>query len=185
MSNPCTECFQRILSGVNRTNKEFGRPVKHHPKLFSGKNQPNIYQLWWAARVSIPAPWDSSQSVRRRPSLSVCPGQWIMNVRRRPSISSRICCLGYTIGYITSGVGSPALSKFLTLMESKSRFVSKGQITEMVIADSDPGLASRARSGVWGAPRACAREQRRRPQAPGELGSASKYVDHHAKEEGF
>ena len=90
----------------------------------------------WAAWISTPAPWDSSQNVRKRPSLSVWPGQWIMNVRRRPSISSRICCPGYTIGYMVSGVGFPALFKSLALMESKSRLVSKGQITEMVMAAS-------------------------------------------------
>ena len=27
--------------------------------------------IQWAALVSIPAPWDSSQKVRRRPSLSL------------------------------------------------------------------------------------------------------------------
>jgi hypothetical protein len=27
--------------------------------------------IQWAARVSIPAPWDSSRKVRRRPSLSL------------------------------------------------------------------------------------------------------------------
>jgi hypothetical protein len=74
---------------------------------------------WWVARVSIPAPWDSSQNVRRRPSLFVWPGQKIMQVRRRLRMFSRMCFPGCVIGYTAPEVGFPALFKSRVPMDSK------------------------------------------------------------------
>ena len=67
--------------------------------------------------------------------MSVWPGQRIMHVRRRPPISSRVCFPGYTIGYIASGVGFQALFKFLVLMDSESRSVSRGELAEMAMTE--------------------------------------------------
>jgi len=48
-----------------------------------------------------------------------------------PPTSSRICFPGYMIGYIASGVESPALSRSLVPMDSKLRSALRGQFSEM------------------------------------------------------
>jgi hypothetical protein len=95
---------------------------------FKSLHNPSCY--WWAARVSIPAPWDSSQIVHARPSLSACPGQRLPWIRQRPLMSFRVCFPGYMIGYTTSEVGWRTLFKFVVLMTSKLRSVSRGQLVE-------------------------------------------------------
>ena len=44
----------------------------------------------WAARVSIPAPWECFQNVRGRPSASRSAGRTKSNVRQRPLTSSHV-----------------------------------------------------------------------------------------------
>ncbi len=44
----------------------------------------------WAARVSIPAPWELGQTMHPRSLLSRLPGQWTRHFDRRPQKFSRI-----------------------------------------------------------------------------------------------
>ena len=94
-----------------------------------------------------------------RPSLSVWPGQRNTHVRRRPPISSRICFLGYTIGYIASRVGFQPSFKSLVPMDSKWGSLSKGQLIEMATNNAvrktrlygslgDMGAAARMRASA-------------------------------------
>ena len=55
--------------------------------------------LSWAARVSIPAPWDRRRRVRCRPSRSVSAAQRRCRVRCRSLECSRVRSIGYKCGY--------------------------------------------------------------------------------------
>jgi hypothetical protein len=74
------------------------------------------------------------------------------DVRRRPPISSRICFLGYTIGYIVLEAEFPALFKSLAPMDSKSRFVTRDHLVDAELKNSSAGIVLRAHSGVLGTP---------------------------------
>ena len=80
--------------------------------------------------------------------MSVWPGQRIVQVRRRPPTSSRICFPGYTIGYIASEAEFLALFKSLAPMDSKSSFVSRDHLVDAEVKNSSVGIVVRAHSGV-------------------------------------
>src|SRR5664280_2869044 len=69
-------------------------------------------------------------------------------------MSSRICFPGYMIGYIASGVESPALFKSLVPMDSKLRSVSRGQLAEMATTKAARRTRLKNSLGAPGTPHA-------------------------------
>ena len=90
----------------------------------------NSLFCWWAARVSIPAPWDPLKTIRARPWSSKSPGPRHRPVRPRPRKSSRIWALGYKIGYTNSVLASSGLCDSRTRMANHSNFGSKVDRTD-------------------------------------------------------
>jgi hypothetical protein len=62
---------------------------------------------WWAARVSIPAPWDWGPRGRNRSLKFVSPGQGHRAIRRRAPPVAAIHRLGYKLGHPFESVSAP------------------------------------------------------------------------------
>ncbi len=60
------------------------------PWAWSPKSLQNPLFYWWAARVSIPAPWECFQNVQWRLSTSKFTGWMEWNVHQRPQKSSLV-----------------------------------------------------------------------------------------------
>ncbi len=82
----------------------------------------NQYKIWWAARVSIPAPWESGRTLQWRPPSFKLPGQGPRRVHRRPPKSSRIWCPGYIIGYMNLVATPLGLCALTTSVVSQLNF---------------------------------------------------------------
>jgi len=138
---------------MSRTLSEYWRPNLRPARrkqgiMFWTSGTKMLQNSWWVVRVSIPAPWDSSQIVRARPSLSACPGQRLPWIRQRPPMSSRISFPGYMIGYTASEVGCQAFFKFVALMTSNLRSVSRSHL-EAVVMESPPARENHAASPTY------------------------------------